>query len=104
MNQLIKDTGNTQATGEAVKDVGSEFNVLNVFRGASYYKDIEADEVISLNDEVEQSVLDKLDKRSLQKLAGGFYTLQEKEDLINESKSSIIDTRIKLIYQVFFFL
>jgi len=95
LNQLIKDTGNTQATGEAVKDVGSEFNVLNVFRGASYYKDIEADEVISLNDEVEQSVLDKLDKRSLQKLAGGFYTLQEKENLINESKSSIIDTRIK---------
>ena len=62
LNQLIKDTGNTQATGEAVKDVGSEFNVLNVFRGASYYKDIEADEVISLNDEVEQSVLDKLKK------------------------------------------
>ena len=95
LNQLIKDTGNIQATGEAVKDVGSEFNVLNVFRGASYYKDIEADEVISLNDEVEQNVLDKLDKRSLQKLASGFYTLQEKENLINESKSSIIDTRIK---------
>ena len=94
LNQLIKDTGNTQATGDSTKDLSSEFNVLNVFKGVSYYKDIEADEVISLNDEVEQDVLNKLDKRSLQKLAGGFYTLQEKEDLINEAKTGIITNRI----------
>ena len=30
INQLEKDTGNNQATGDALDDLGSEFGILNV--------------------------------------------------------------------------
>ena len=97
IEQLSKDTGNKQATGDGLEDTLSEFNILNVFRGKSYFKDIEANEIIDLNAEVEDAVVSKLNKKQLQKLSKGFYTLQEKENLLNEVKIPIVQKKIKEI-------
>ena len=97
IEQLSKDTGSTQATGDGLEDTLSEFNVLNVFRGKSYFKDIEASEIIDINAEVEDAVVSKLDNKQLQKLSKGFYTLQEKENLLNEVKIPIVKNKIKEI-------
>ncbi len=97
IEQLSKDTGSNQATGDGLEDTLSEFNVLNVFRGKSYFKDVEASEIIDLNAEVEDAVVSKLDNKQLQKLSKGFYTLQEKENLLNEVKAPIVQNKIKEI-------
>lgn len=95
ITQLSKNTGNNQATGDPVDDLASEFNILNLFKGKSYYKNQEASEIVSLNKDVENAVVAKLDNKQLQKLAGGFYTLEEKENLIKEVKTPIIKKKIK---------
>ena len=97
ITQLEKDTGNNQATGDPLKDLGSEFSILNTFKGKSFYKNREANEVIDINQDVEKAVISKLSTRDLQKLAGGFFTLQEKENLINEVKIPIIKQKAKEI-------
>ena len=97
IGQLSKNTGNNQATGDPVDDLASEFNILNLFKGKSYYKNQEASEIVSLNKDVENAVVAKLDNKQLQKLAGGFYTLEEKENLIKEVKTPIVAKKIKEI-------
>ena len=49
IHQLSKNTGNNKATGNSVDDLASEFSILNLFKGRSYYKNQEASEIVSLN-------------------------------------------------------
>ena len=95
INQLLKDTGNYQASGDASQDLAQELSIFRVFAGQGSFKDAEATEEIKLKEDVLTAVVDKLDDYQLQKLAGGFYNLQEKEDLINGVKTSIVKSRIK---------
>ena len=95
INQLSKDTGNYQASGDTDKDLLQELSILNVFKGQGSFKDVEASQEIDLKKDVETAVVDKLDDYQLQKLAGGFYNLQEKESLINEVKIPIVKSRIQ---------
>jgi len=95
--QLSRNSNNNRATGDVASDLSSEAGVLNLFKGKSYYKNLESTETIKLNDEVEDAVINNLDERSLQKLAGGFYTLQEKENLINNVKIPLIKEKEKEI-------
>jgi hypothetical protein len=97
IHQLSKNTGNNKATGNSVDDLASEFSILNLFKGRSYYKNQEASEIVSLNKSVENAVVSKLDNKQLQKLAGGFYTLEEKENLIKEVKIPIVKKKIEQI-------
>ena len=97
IEQLSKNTGSNQGTGDGLEDTLSESNVLNVFRGKSYFKDVEASEIIDLNAEIEDAVVSKLDNKQLQKLSKGFYTLQEKENLLNGVKAPIVQKKIKEI-------
>ena len=97
IHQLSKNTGNNKATGNSVDDLASEFSILNLFKGRSYYKNQEASEIVSLNKSVENAVVSKLDDKQLQKLAGGFYTLEEKENLIKEVKIPIVKKKIEQI-------
>ena len=96
--QLSRNSNNTRATGDAVSDLSNEFSILNTFRGRSYYKNLESTETIDLNDEVEDAVINSLDERSLQKLAGGFYTLEEKENIITNAKIPLIQEKEKQLY------
>jgi len=95
VNQLLKDTGNYQASGDTLQDLGQELSVFQVFVGKGSFQDIEATEEIKLKEDVLTAVVDELDDYQLQKLAGGFYNLQEKENLINGVKTSIVKSRIE---------
>ena len=95
VNQLSKDTGNYQASGDTMQDLAQEFSVLQVFAGQGSFQGVEATEEIKLKEDVQTAVIEKLDEYQLQKLAGGFYNLQEKENLINEVKIPIVQSRIE---------
>ncbi len=96
--QLRKDTGNNKAAGRADGgDLIEYFSYIPKAVGLIDLRTEEASEVIKINKDVETAIATSLSKKGLQKLAMGAYTLQEKENLINEYKLPIIQKRAEVL-------
>ena len=96
LEQLRKDTGSNKAAGRGFggsDDVVDYFKYVGRAFGVIDLRTEEASEVIKINKEVENAIATSLPKKDLQKLAMGVYTLQEKENLINEYKLPIIQNK-----------
>jgi len=96
LEQLRKDTGSNKAAGRGFggsNDVVDYFKYVGRAFGVIDLRTEEASEVIKINKEVENAIATSLPKKDLQKLAMGVYTLQEKENLINEYKLPIIQNK-----------
>ena len=98
LEQLRKDTGSNKAAGRGFgggEDVIDYFKYIGRAFGVIDLRTEEASEVIKINKDVETAIATSLPKKDLQKLAMGVYTLQEKENLINEYKLPIIQKKTK---------
>ena len=98
LEQLRKDTGSNKAAGRGFgggSDVVDYFKYIGRAFGIIDLRTEEASEVIKINKDVENAIATSLPKKDLQKLAMGVYTLQEKENLINEYKLPIIQKKTK---------
>jgi len=98
LEELRKDTGNNASTGGGFGDVTNYINSALKGFGVDFS---EPSETIEINDEIELNIVNSLDKRSLQKLAKGTFTLQEKEDLINKFKIPVIKRKSKFLSSQF---
>jgi hypothetical protein len=90
INQLKKDTGANANKGDAFGDLTNYGSYLYKLVYAPASANEEATEIINLDKEVEAAIITDLSQRDLEKLAGGFYSLKEKEALINKYKLPII--------------
>jgi hypothetical protein len=90
INQLRKDTGANASKGDAFEDLTNYGSYLYKLVYAPASANEEATEIINLDKEVEAAIITDLSQRDLEKLAGGFYSLKEKEALINKHKLPII--------------
>jgi len=90
INQLKKDTGANANKGDTFGDLTNYGSYLYKLLYAPASTNEEATEIINLDKEVEAAIITDLSQRELEKLAGGFYSLKEKEALINKYKLPII--------------
>jgi hypothetical protein len=100
IEQLRKDTGATSAKGKSDDLLGyakQGARLVNYNAGANEA----ATEIIELDQELEASIINGLDKRDLKKLADGFFTLEEKEELINRHKATAVEKELAKLDQDF---
>lgn len=100
IEQLRKDTGATSAKGKSDDLLGyakQGARLVNYNAGANEA----ATEIIELDQELEASIIAGLSKRDLQKLGDGFFTLEEKEELINKHKATAVEKELAKLDQDF---
>jgi hypothetical protein len=100
IEQLRKDTGATSMRGKSDDLLGyakQGARLVNYNAGAEET----ATEIIELDQELEASIIAGLSKRDLKKLKDGFFTLEEKEELINKHKATAVEKELAKLDQDF---
>ena len=100
--ELTKDTGNNASIGGNIAyQFGNYLNSALKIVGVDLEEVFRNPEVIDLNNEIEFNIVNSLSKRELEKLAGGYTNLKEKEELINKYKIPVIERKSQFLSTAF---